>query len=95
MTPMEKTPKTPKPKLNPTSKHLPGALGVLQILLKEVLQQTPPDMAEQLAAGIKSGRNLRLTIGESAGGRYQKCAFRWEFHDDQEWRELPETKGNA
>jgi hypothetical protein len=60
-----------------------------------VLEQTPVDLAEKLEAGIKGGRNLRLIIGESAGGRYNKCAFQWSFHDDQEWRELPEAKGNA
>jgi hypothetical protein len=55
MTPTEKSTKTQKPKLNPTSKHLADALGVLQILLKEVLQQTPSEIAEELAAGIRSG----------------------------------------
>jgi hypothetical protein len=64
-------------------------------LLKEVLQQTPPELAEKLEAGIKSGRNLRLIIGESAAGRFKKCAFQWGFHDDQEWRGLPNTKGSA
>ena len=92
---MKPTTNTPKPKLNPTSKRLPGALGVLQILLKEVLEQTSPEMAEKLEAGIRSGRNLRLIIGESAGGRFKKGAFQWSFHDDQEWRGLPETKGTA
>jgi hypothetical protein len=86
---------TKKLKLNPTSKRLHGALGVLQLLLKEVLQQTPPELAEKLEAGIKSGRNLRLIIGESAAGRFKKCAFQWSFHDDQDWRGLPNTKGSA
>jgi hypothetical protein len=92
---MMTTKKTAKPKLNPTSKRLPGALGVLQVLLKEVLEQTPAELAENLVAGIKGGRNLRLIIGESAGGPFKKCAFQWGFHDDQEWRGLPETKGTA
>jgi len=64
-------------------------------LLKKVLQQTPPQLAEKLEEGIKSGRNLRLIIGESAAGRFKKCAFQWGFHDDQEWRGLPNTKGTA
>jgi hypothetical protein len=92
---MTSTKKSQKPKLNPTSKHLPGALGVLQILLKEVLQQTSAERAANLIEGIQNGRNLRLIIGESAAGRYKKCAFQWSFHDDQEWRGLPETKGTA
>lgn len=95
MTPTKHTPKTPKTRLNPTSKRLLGALGVLQVLLKEVLQQTPPELAEKLEAGIKSGRNLRLIIGDSAAGRFKKCAFQWGFHDDQDWRGLPDAKGSA
>jgi hypothetical protein len=85
-----------KPKLNPTSRQLPGALGVLQILLKEVLEQTSPATAELLVTTIKKGGTINLHIGENSSGRFRKCACQWGV-DEMDWRfeTLPESTGNA
>jgi hypothetical protein len=64
-------------KLNPVSKHLPGDLGRLQMLLKEVLQQMPEEAAEQLVAAVEHGGEAQLTIRENSRGRGYKCAFDW------------------
>jgi hypothetical protein len=76
--------KKSKVKLNPTYKQLPGDLGTVQILLKEVLQQTPPEYAEKLADAIRAGKELHLSIMENSRGRGYKCAFRWRVSGGQE-----------
>jgi hypothetical protein len=66
-----------KIKLNPVSKRLPGNLGRLQMLLKEVLQQISEESADQLVTAIEHGGEAQLTIRENSRGRGYKCAFDW------------------
>jgi hypothetical protein len=62
-------------KLNPVSKRLSGELGRVQILLKEVLQQMPQHMAEQIINAVDNGGEARITLRENSRGRGYKCAF--------------------
>jgi hypothetical protein len=65
----------PKTKLNPVSKRLPGNLGRVQIMLKEVLQRISSELADQLMECIEQGGTMHLSIRESPSGRSYKCDF--------------------
>jgi hypothetical protein len=64
-----------KIKLNPVSKKLPGELGRVQMLLKEVLQQMPEHMAERVMNGVDNGGEAHTTLRENSRGRGYKVAF--------------------
>jgi hypothetical protein len=82
----------PETKLN-SIRNLEGGLAVLQVLFKEVLQQMPPEKADELAEGYHGGKNIMLVIGVSSYGKHCKTAFGWKLSDDQGWRGLPEAIG--
>jgi hypothetical protein len=61
--------------------------GVLRILFKEVLQEMPPELADQMVAGYQAGRNINLILGDSRHGKFCKTAFSIGLTDSQEWRD--------
>ncbi len=76
-----------------SEKKLEGALRVLQILFKEALQETPPELANRLVEGYEQGKSIVLIMGVSSYGKNCKTAFRMVLTDDQNWRGLPDTIG--
>jgi hypothetical protein len=76
-----------------TKKPKTWSLGVLQMLFNEVLEFMPPETADELVAGYKSGRNIMLILGESSFGNDKKTAFGSTLIDDQSWRNLPPSMG--
>ncbi len=74
-------------KLNNLNK-LAGGLGTLRLLFKEILQQIPPEQANELAEGYRRGENIVLIVGESAYGEDKKTAFAWTLTKSQDWRGL-------
>lgn len=64
--------------------NLTGGLAILGILFEMILQQMPPQEAEELTDGYRAGRNISLVFGPSLDG--WKIAFACELTDDQDWR---------
>lgn len=72
-------------KLNDLNK-LTGGLGTLRLLFQEILQQIPPEKAEELAEGYRRGENIVIVIGESSYGQDKKTAFGYTLTKSQNWR---------
>lgn len=65
-------------KLNSLKDH---RLGRLRILFKEVLQQIPPDKADELCEQWLAGRDIVFVLRQSSGGRHCKTAFTFASGD--------------
>jgi hypothetical protein len=59
-----------------TVKQYDGALGRVQLLLKEVLQQLPEEAAKKMIDTINEGGEAALILRENSRGIGHKVAFR-------------------
>jgi hypothetical protein len=80
-----------------TIKLPPGATdlssyGILEMVFREALEETPEVLARRLADAYREGKAIHVTMMESSYGKHRKTAFRWEIGLDER---LLETKGVA
>jgi hypothetical protein len=69
-----------------------NAYEILEIVLREVPEETPEVMARRLADAYREGKAIRVKMMESSYGKERKTAFQWEITTDER---LLETKGTA
>jgi len=74
-------PNMPKTKMN---KRNDPRLGGLRILFKEVLEQIPPEKADDLRKGYLAGRKIVFILNQSSHGEGCKTAFSFCLADSVE-----------